>query len=159
LAVTTAILLSVAPYLVRPARRCVRATELLAVIAAVFAAIAPVGLILAAVGVGWAFSAIANLVVGTPSATPSLHSVTRVLGDLGVLIDRLSVDDVQVWGETRFVGRAPDGAPASVVVISRDAAGARLLSKVWRSIVYRDAGPSVAVTRSAQLEHRAYMLL
>src|SRR5205085_8626054 len=31
LAVTTAILLSVAPYLVRPARRCVRATELLAV--------------------------------------------------------------------------------------------------------------------------------
>ena len=26
-------------------------------------------------------------------------------------------------------------------------------------LLYRDAGPTIAVTRSAQLEHRAYMLL
>ena len=46
-----------------------------------------------------------------------------------------------------------------MVVIGRDGADARLLSKVWRSTLYRDAGPSVAITRSAQLEHRAYMHL
>ena len=49
--------------------------------------------------------------------------------------------------------------PPSVVVIGRDGADARLVSKLWRSLLYRDAGPSIAVTRSAQLEHRAYMLL
>ena len=45
------------------------------------------------------------------------------------------------------------------MVIGRDGADARLLTKVWRSTLYRDAGPSIAVTRSAQLEHRAYMHL
>jgi uncharacterized membrane protein YbhN (UPF0104 family)/tRNA A-37 threonylcarbamoyl transferase component Bud32 len=62
-------------------------------------------------------------------------------------------------GETRFLGRTPAGAPASVVVIGRDGADARLLSKLWRSLMYRDAGPTISVSRSAQLEHRAYMVL
>ena len=44
-------------------------------------------------------------------------------------------------------------------MIGRDGADARFVSKLWRSLLYRDAGPSIAVTRSAQLEHRAYMLL
>ena len=63
------------------------------------------------------------------------------------------------WGETRFVGRTPDGAPASVVVMSRDGAESQLLTKLWRSLLYRDAGPSISASRSAQLEHRAYMVL
>ena len=74
-------------------------------------------------------------------------------------IGELALGDDQTWGETRFVGRTSDGRPASVVVIGRDGADARLLSKVWRSTLYRDAGPSIAITRSAQLEHRAYMHL
>ena len=53
----------------------------------------------------------------------------------------------------------PTVRPPSMVVIGRDGADARLVSKLWRSLLYRDAGPSIAVTRSAQLEHRAYMLL
>ena len=100
-----------------------------------------------------------SLVIGTPKATPTLRSVVQALAALGISIDELVLADRQTWGETRFVGRAPDGASASVVVIGRDGADARLASKVWRSILYRDAGPSIAVTRSAQLEHRAYMLL
>lgn len=159
LAVTTAVLLSAAPYLVRPARRTVHAIQLLAVLGSLLAAIGPLPTILGAVGLGWAVSAVVSLVIGTPKATPTLRSVVEALRALGISIDQLALADRQTWGETHFVGRAPDGSSASVVVIGRDAADARMVSKIWRSMLYRDAGPSIAVTRSAQLEHRAYMLL
>ena len=135
------------------------AVQLLALLGAVLAAVAPVATILAAVGLGWWISALVSLVIGTPKATPTLHSVGQALSALGISVDELALADPQTWGETRFVGRAPDGASASIVVIGRDGADARLVSKLWRSLLYRDAGPSIAVTRSAQLEHRAYMLL
>ncbi len=96
---------------------------------------------------------------GPRGRPPTLSSVRRTLDDLGIAIDHLDIAERQTLGETRFVGRAPDGAPASVVVIGRDAADARLLSKLGRAVVFHDAGPSVSVTRSAQLEHRAYLLL
>ena len=159
LAVTTAVLLSAAPYLVRPARRTVQAIQLLAVFGGVLAAIGPLVTVLGAMGVGWAIAAFASLVIGTPAATPTTRSVLDALNELGVSVGELVLGDNQTWGETRFVGRASDGRPASVVVIGRDGADARLLSKVWRSTLYRDAGPSIAITRTAQLEHRAYMHL
>ena len=41
----------------------------------------------------------------------------------------------------------PTARPASVVVIGRDAADARLFSKISRSMLYRDAGPTTSVSR------------
>src|SRR5437763_753314 len=55
--------------------------------------------------------------------------------------------------------RAAAGAPVAIDVIGRDAADARLFAKVWRSIWYKDSGPTIALTRPQQLEHRAYLLL
>jgi uncharacterized membrane protein YbhN (UPF0104 family)/tRNA A-37 threonylcarbamoyl transferase component Bud32 len=159
LAVSTAVLLTSAPYLVRPARRTVHTVQVLGLLAAALAAIGPIGSLLGAVGLGWAISSLVSLVLGTPKATPTLHAVVDALDDLGISIDHLELAERQTWGETRFRGRAPGGEPATVIVIGRDGTDARFLHKVWRSILYRDAGPSIAVTRSAQLEHRAYMLL
>jgi uncharacterized membrane protein YbhN (UPF0104 family)/tRNA A-37 threonylcarbamoyl transferase component Bud32 len=159
LAVATAVLLTAAPYLVRPARHIVRSVQVLAVIGAVMAAVGPLGSVLGALGVGWATSALVSLVVGTPKATPTITEVVGALDDLGVDVSDLELADDQTWGETRFVGRDPDDRPVSVVVIGRDATDARLLHKLWRSLMYRDAGPSISVGRSAQLEHRAYLLL
>jgi uncharacterized membrane protein YbhN (UPF0104 family)/tRNA A-37 threonylcarbamoyl transferase component Bud32 len=159
LAVSTAVLLSAAPYLVRPARRTVYLVQLLALFGCAIAGIGTLATVLGAVGVGWAIAAVVGLVVGTPAATPTTRSVLRALGELGVAIGELALGDNRTWGETRFIGRTSDGRRASVVVIGRDGADARLLNKVWRSIVYRDAGPSISISRSAQLEHRAYMHL
>ncbi|WP_426570831.1 lysylphosphatidylglycerol synthase domain-containing protein [Aquihabitans sp. McL0605] len=159
LAVAIAVLLAVAPYLVRPARRSVWMISGLAIAGAVLAAVGPLASIAGAVGLGWAMSAIASLAIGTPKATPTKGSVRRALADLGVALVDLELADAQTWGETRFVAAAPDGAPASVIVIGRDATDARWLSKVWRSLMYRDAGPSISASRSSQLEHRAYLLL
>ena len=82
LAVATAVLLTVAPYLVRPARRFVHAGAApRACSARCSRRSAPVATILAAVGLGWAISALVSLVIGTPKATPTLHSVVQALGD------------------------------------------------------------------------------
>lgn len=159
LAVSVAVLLAVAPYLVRPARRAVWVVTAAAVVGAVLGAVGPMPSILGALALGWAMSAVASLVIGTPKATPTLGSVRRALEDLGVALVDLELADEQTWGETRFAASAPDGAPASVVVIGRDATDARFFSKVWRRAMYRDPGPSVSASRSSQLEHRAYLLL
>ena len=47
----------------------------------------------------------------------------------------------------------------SIELIGRDAADARLLAKVWRWVWFKDSGPTIALTRTQQLEHRAYLLL
>jgi uncharacterized membrane protein YbhN (UPF0104 family)/tRNA A-37 threonylcarbamoyl transferase component Bud32 len=159
LAVAVAVLLAVAPYLVRPARRSVWLVSGLALVGAVLGAIGPLASIVGALALGWATSAVASLVVGTPKATPTRGSVRRALAELGVALVDLELADAQTWGETRFVAQAPDGAPASVIVIGRDTTDARFFSKVWRRAMYRDAGPSVSASRSSQLEHRAYLLL
>jgi uncharacterized membrane protein YbhN (UPF0104 family)/tRNA A-37 threonylcarbamoyl transferase component Bud32 len=159
LAVAVAVLLAVAPYLVRPARRFVWLVAATAVLGAVLSAIGPLPSIIGALALGWAMSAVASLVIGTPKATPTKGSVRRALEELGVRLVDLELAEQQTWGETRFVAAAPDGAPASVVVIGRDATDARVFSKLWRRTMYRDAGPSVSASRRSQLEHRAYLLL
>ena len=159
LAVATAVLLTVAPYLVRPARRFVHGCSSSPCSVRCSRRSRPCASILARSGSGGGSPPLVSLVIGTPKATPTLHSVVQRPGGARDLDRSARPRDLQTWGETRFVGRAPDGAPAIVVVIGRDGADARLVSKLWRSLLYRDAGPSIAVTRSAQLEHRAYMLL
>ena len=69
-----------------------------------------------------------------------------------------------MWGEVRYtaVEELPNGdagEPLSVVVIGRDASDARLFSKLWRFLWYKDSGPEVSITRLGQLERRAYLLL
>ena len=159
LAVAVAGLLVVAPFLVRPARHLVTA---LLLVAATCGVLAGAGLPLDVVGsfaLGWGIAAVLHLALGTPAATPTLEQVDRALADLGVAVSGLQLSGQQVWGETRFVGVDPDGGPVSVDVIGRDSADARLVSKVIRSLLYRDSGPSLALTRPQQLEHRAYVLL
>jgi uncharacterized membrane protein YbhN (UPF0104 family) len=159
LAIAVAVLLAVAPYLVRPARRFVWMVTGVAIAGGILAAIGPLASIIGAIGLGWAMSAVFSLIIGTPKATPTRGSVRRALEDLGISLQDLELAEAQTWGETRFVATAPDGAPASVIVIGRDATDARFLSKLWRKAMYRDTGPSVSASRSSQLEHRAYLLL
>jgi uncharacterized membrane protein YbhN (UPF0104 family)/tRNA A-37 threonylcarbamoyl transferase component Bud32 len=149
----------VLPFLVRPARRTV---AVVFVVGAACAALAVIGLpadVIGSVAVGWAAAAVVHLAFGTPAATPTLAQVTHVLDAAGVTVSGLTLADRQEWGEARFTATAPEGDVVSVVVLGRDAADAQLFAKARRSLLYRDAGPSLALTRPQQLEHRAYVLL
>jgi uncharacterized membrane protein YbhN (UPF0104 family) len=159
LATATTVLLVAAPYLLRPARRTVFALLGLAAVGAVVGLVGLPDDVVASVALGWGVAAVFHLVIGTPAATPSSRQVARALVDLGVTVSDLALASEQVWGETRFNAIAPDGGGVDIDVIGRDATDARLFAKVWRFIWYKDSGPTVALTRTQQLEHRAYLLL
>jgi uncharacterized membrane protein YbhN (UPF0104 family)/tRNA A-37 threonylcarbamoyl transferase component Bud32 len=159
LAVAVAALLVVSPFLLRPARRTVLAAL---IVGATGAVLSITGLpidVAGSVVLGWGVAAAMNLLFGTPAATPTLHQVSDALFEVGVHVTGLQLARRQVWGEARFVASGPDKEPVSVDVLGRDAADARLFAKFIRSLLYRDSGPSLQVTRPQQLEHRAYVLL
>jgi uncharacterized membrane protein YbhN (UPF0104 family) len=159
LAVATTVLLIAAPYLLRPARRIVIALLTLSALSAVVALTGLPDDVIGGVALGWGVAALFHLAFGTPAATPSTAQVARALEGLGVAVSDLALADHQVWGETRFTARTHDGAPIAVEVIGRDAMDARLFAKLWRLVWYKDSGPTITLTRTQQLEHRAYVLL
>jgi uncharacterized membrane protein YbhN (UPF0104 family)/tRNA A-37 threonylcarbamoyl transferase component Bud32 len=158
-AVATGALLVVLPFLVRPARRAVRAGLSIGCAAAV---VSVVGLpldVAAGIAIGWGAAAILHLLFGTPAATPTLSQVDSSLRGVGVNVSDLHLAAHQVWGETRFAGSGPRGESIAVEVLGRDAADARLIAKWTRSLLYRDTNPINSTSRIQQLEHRAYLLL
>ncbi len=159
LATAVTIVLVAGPYLLRPIRRVLFLDLAFASLAAV---IAVVGLpidVIGAFALAWGVAAVVHLAIGTPAATPLVEHVAQALEGLGVAVDDLQLAPSQVWGETRYTAQAPDGAPVAIDVIGRDAADARLLAKVWHALWYKDSGPTIALTRTQQLEHRAYLLM
>jgi uncharacterized membrane protein YbhN (UPF0104 family) len=159
LAVATAVLVVVAPYLLRPARRLVYAALWTGAAGAVGAIVGLPDDVIGALAIGWGVAAILHLAVGSPAANPSVDQVSSALDGLRLSVHDLRLDEPPVWGESRYRATAPDGTPLAIDVIGRDASDARLFAKIGRSIWYKDSGPSLALTRSQQLEHRAYILL
>jgi uncharacterized membrane protein YbhN (UPF0104 family)/tRNA A-37 threonylcarbamoyl transferase component Bud32 len=158
LATTTAALLVAAPFLLRPAHRVVAAAVGAGAIGAAGSVIGLPTDVIGSLAIGWGAAAAVHLAFGTPAATPTVAQVASALREIGVAVDDVELATRQVWGEARFVGIAL-GEPVSIEVLGRDAADARLMAKVTRGLVYRDSGPSLALRRAQQLEHRAYMLL
>jgi uncharacterized membrane protein YbhN (UPF0104 family) len=61
--------------------------------------------------------------------------------------------------EVTETGGADPAGRLGIAVYGRDAADARLLTKAGRFLLYRDSGPSLAITRLQQVEHEAYLTL
>jgi uncharacterized membrane protein YbhN (UPF0104 family) len=159
LAAATGVIGLLAPFLVRPARRASIAVLLVAAGASIAAVSGLPEDLAAGVILGWGVAAAFHLAFGTPAATPTLEQIETALRDYGVAVVNLSLAPQQIWGETRFTGTTPDGEPLAIDVIGRDAGETRMAVKVARSLVYRDSGPSVGLTRTIQLDHRAYGVL
>jgi glycosyltransferase 2 family protein len=164
LAVSTAVILVASAYLTRTARHLVVALLAVACLAATLLTLGLSSDVIGALALGWGVAAAVRLAVGSPEGTPSVAEVTSALTELGVRARDLELTPEQVWGEVRYtaVEELPNGdagEPLSIVVIGRDASDARLFSKLWRFLWYKDSGPEVSITRLGQLERRAYLLL
>ena len=164
LAVSTAVILVASAYLTRTARHLVVALLAVACLAATLLTLGLSSDVIGALALGWGVAAGVRLAVGSPEGTPSVAEVTSALTELGVRARDLELTPEQVWGEVRYtaVEELPNGdagEPLSIVVIGRDASDARLFSKLWRFLWYKDSGPEVSITRLGQLERRAYLLL
>jgi glycosyltransferase 2 family protein len=155
----TAIVTATAPFVVRPLRRFG-----LAMVAVVF--LSGIGLgfglpsdAIGAVGLGLAAAGLVLLVFGSPAGYPSAVDVAAELADRGLVVDGLRAVPQQSWGARTMRGERRDGTPVLVKAYGRDARDAQLAARTWRSLWYRDIGPSVPASRLQQVEHEALVLV
>jgi glycosyltransferase 2 family protein len=164
LAVATAVILVASSYLTRTARHLLIGLLAMACVSAMLLTIGLTEDVIGGLALGWAVAAGVRFSVGSPEGTPSVEEVDDALRELGVRARDLRLTPEQVWGEVRYTAteETPAGeavGPLSIIVIGRDASDARLISKLWRFLWYKDSGPQVSLTRLGELERRAYLLL
>ena len=151
------------PYLARGVQRLV---EIFLALVALAAAVGGHGLplnVLGSLAIGWGATAVVRLVFGSPLGLPSADDVRLLLEGFGIRSSDVHPVRRQVWGVAKFeateVCQADTPGRLRIAVYGRDAADARLLTKAGRFLLYRDSGPSLAITRLQQVEHEAYVTL
>lgn len=158
-AVPAAIILTASPHLTVPIRRFGRRVLVLAMIGVTALGVAtPLDAVAGAL-VAMIASALVHLVFGSSGGRPGLDLVRDALTELGVRTAALDAADRQQAG--LFLVRATDenGDPLVVKVYGRDAHDAALLSTLWRTVWYRQAGAPLRFGRLQQVEHEAFMTL
>ena len=73
--------------------------------------------------------------------------------------DGVELAPEQAVGFTRMLATTDDGERLPVRVYGRDAAETRFGAKLWRTVAYKDSGPTLTFTRLQQVEHEALCML
>ena len=160
MAVATAAL----PYLARSLQRLI---EFFIALVALASAVGGHGLpvnVLGSLAIGWGTTAVVRLIFGSPLGLPSTDDVQALLDELGIPAGQVQPMARQVWGVAKYEATEPGrgelpGQRLGVAVYGRDAADAKLLTKIGRFLFYRDSGPSLTLTRLQQVEHEAYLTM
>ena len=158
LAVIVAVISTASPYLTRPTRRLGELAVVVAAFAALYLGLGTTDAVLAGLVLGWGIAALVHLTFGSPGGRPTRAQVAAALDELGAPVTELDLAADQPTGATLMVGRDDDG-PVHVRVLGRDEADAQVMSKLWRSLLYKDGGSRVHLTRLDDVEHQAYMVL
>ena len=159
LAISTAVLVAVRPFVVHPIRKVLNAFLLIAVVGAV---LVPAGLpfdVLAGFVVGWGAAALTALGIGSPEGTPTLDDARATLRDFGIDAESARPAADQDWGEQRFDVVTTDGKQLDALVLGRDARNAQLLTKTWHSLWYRDSGGSRALDREHRVDQIGFIMM
>jgi uncharacterized membrane protein YbhN (UPF0104 family) len=157
LAASVAVVSVSSPHLSRPLRYFGRWTIVLGAIGAAAIGVGIPGHTGGAAALGWAVAAAIHLLFGSPGGLPALDRVRLGLEGMGVDAEPI---DVESRGGVVWVrATAADGAPLHVKVYGRDAWDGQLLISLWRFVWYRDAGPTITVSRVQQVEHEAFLTL
>ena len=159
LAVTIAVVVTALPYLSRPVHRLVSFLVAVAALAAVSGGYALPVNALSSLVLGWGVAAAVHLAVGSPLGLPSATEITEWVADLNLTVQDITRSPRQVWGVEQLTGQDQAGRTIELAVYGRDASDARVLSKLWRFCLYRDAGPTLILDRMQQVEHEAYLTL
>jgi uncharacterized membrane protein YbhN (UPF0104 family)/tRNA A-37 threonylcarbamoyl transferase component Bud32 len=158
-ALVTAVLMVSGPQLVRPFRRVGWLIVTLMFFIAIALGYGLPGDALGGLGVGFLSASIVLVSFGSVRGFPEVGEVAAGLGALGIDVTNLSVSTYQQWGARSFDGQTSEGEPVRVRVYGRDAKDAQRATIWWRSIWYRDAGPSLTSSRLHQVEHEALLTI
>lgn len=158
LALAAGISFAASPHLSLPFRRFGRwCVWIAAGSVAMLGSTTPSGALLSLVTAIAAASAV-HLVLGSRVGRPSIDEVAAALDAVDLHVHGLHESVRQPGGLLLVEGVDADGEPLVVKVYGRDARDTQLLSRVWRSIWYRDATP-FALTRQQQVEHDGFVTL
>ncbi len=165
IALAMAVATATLPYLARGLQRLI---EVFIGLTALASAVGGHGLpvnVLGSLAIGWGATAVARLVFGSPLGLPSAEDVRLLLerarhpGERRAPAGPPGLGGGQVPRPPRCWWPARPGPCITIAVYGRDAADARLLTKLGRFLFYRDSGPSLTITRLQQVEHEAYLTL
>ncbi len=156
-ALVTAILVVVGPYVTRPLRRLGWMTIVVAAIASVGLGYASPSHTVGSFGVGLLSAGLLLVIAGSPRGYPDPSIVADGLASLGLPNGGLEAATNQTWGVVRFVGRDGTGTDFDVKVYGRDAFDSQLAAKLWHTLWYRDTGRVVSYSRLQAVEHEALM--
>ncbi len=159
IALPGAVVLTVTPHLTRPLRRTANWIVVLAMLAvAALGATTPLGALAGGL-VAVIAAAAAHLAFGSSAGRPGLGLVRSALAQLGVRTTWLGAADRQQAGLFVVNGTDADGDALVVKVYGRDAHDAALMSTLWRTVWYREAGSPLRFGRVQQVEHEAFLTL
>jgi Lysylphosphatidylglycerol synthase TM region len=152
LAMTSAVLATLAPRLTVPFRRVGRwfiAAQLLGglLLGATLASGA-----VAAVALGLLAGTTLHLVFGSPGGFPTVGRVRSALEDLGVEVDGLHPVSMGREGSVLLAGRDAVG-PVQVKMYGRDAWDGELVASAWRRVWYRGTQRTARLGRVEYVEH------
>ena len=159
LAVTTAVVTTAMPYLVRPLRRL--GAGVIVVMAAASLAV-PAGYLVdlgAALLVGIGAAAAVHLAFGSPRGRPSVATVVDTLSSVGVEVVNARLADVQSWGGVHVIAETTDGRRIDVKAYGEDAEEAQLLTRLWRVVWYRNTEFEIMRTGTDHVNDEALVTL
>ena len=159
LALLVGVVTAAGPYLTRTVRRVDAAVVGLLIPTEMYLGVALPRSIFAAVVLGWGVGAAIHLVFGSPGGRPTPAQVEIALHDLGVL----AASDVHLaptQPPEHTVMLARDGTNGLVIkVLGRDERDAKLVTKLWKFLYFKDSGPTLFLTRIQEIEHQAYLTM
>ena len=158
LAVIVAVIAVASPYLTRPTRRIGQLTILVLAFAALYLGTALPDGAFAAIVLGWGIAAIVHLIFGSPGGRPTTAQVQAAVHELTGWDTTVTLAEQQPRYGTVMLGEDAD-QPCWIRVLGRDEADAQLVAKVARSVLYKDTGPKMHLTRLSEVEHEAYITL
>jgi uncharacterized membrane protein YbhN (UPF0104 family)/tRNA A-37 threonylcarbamoyl transferase component Bud32 len=158
LAVTVAIISAAAPYLSRPFRWFGWSLVGALGVSAMYLGTAFPNDLFGGVVLGLAAASFVHLAFGSPGARPTVPQVVAALRRLGVQADAADLATHQPAHSTVILA-ADDGGPLRVKVLGRDETETRFLRKLWQTMMYKESGPRLALSRATRVEREAYLML
>ena len=158
-AMTTAVVLVVAPHLTRPLRRLGWLVILAIATASVGLGLGLPSSAVGAIGIGAAGALVVLIVFGSPQGLPDPAAIQDSLASMGLAVvgTRLAAD--QSWGVRLFVAESEDHGPVDIKAYGRDATDSQFAARWWRHLWYRDSSGSLSATRLQNVEHEALVTL
>ena len=155
-ATAMALLVALAPYVVRPYRRLGILLVAGVATSAVYLGTGLASDVIGALFLGVVTGAAVHIAFGAPGGRPTMAELREALGQLGFDVSDLRDDPVPVPRATAVDATTRAGTHLRVLAFGRDQRDGQYFSKLWRSLAYREPGVAVFGTRLQQVEHLAY---